>query len=195
VLFRSRDIAKEFNLEAVRMFMLSAHYRSPINFSRDQIEAANASLTRLYTARDQLRFLLKSAQDQPLSPEEQALTERLAGYEKRFDEAMDDDMNTADAIGAIFELVKDANVSLNADSSRQAVQSTLDKLMELCGILGLAQKQEDGLPAEIQQMVDERAQARKEKNWKRSDELRDAIKAAGYVLEDTPQGQKVRKGV
>lgn len=108
---------------------------------------------------------------------------------------MDDDLNTADAIGAIFELVKDANVSLNADSSRQAVQATLDRLTGLCDILGLMQKKEDALPADIQQMVDERAQARKEKNWKRSDELRDAIKAAGYVLEDTPQGQKVRRSV
>ena len=120
---------------------------------------------------------------------------RLKEYEARFDAAMDDDLNTADAIAAIFELVKDANVSLNAESSKAAVQATLDMLMELCGILGLLQKSEDELPAEIQQMVDERAQARKDKNWKRSDELRDAIKAAGYVLEDTPQGQKVRKGL
>ncbi len=193
--FTVRDIAKEYNLEAVRLFMLSAQYRSPINFSRDQIEAANASLTRLYTARDQLRFLLKSAQDKPMTESEQEQVARLKQYESRFDDAMDDDLNTADAIGAIFELVKDANVSLNAESSKQAVQATLDKLMELCGILGLLQKTDDELPAEIQQMVDERAQARKEKNWKRSDELRDAIKAAGYVLEDTPQGQKVRKSV
>ena len=193
--FTVRDIAKEYNLEAVRMFMLSAHYRSPINFSRDQIEAANASLTRLYTARDQLCFLLKNAQEKDMTDAEKDQVARLKEYEARFDAAMDDDLNTADAIAAIFELVKDANVSLNAESSKAAVQATLDMLMELCGILGLLQKSEDELPAEIQQMVDERAQARKDKNWKRSDELRDAIKAAGYVLEDTPQGQKVRKGL
>ena len=193
--FTVRDIAKEYNLEAVRMFMLSAHYRSPINFSRDQIEAANASLTRLYTARDQLCFLLKNAQEKDMTDAEKDQVARLKEYEARFDAAMDDDLNTADAIAAIFELVKDANVSLNAESSKAAVQATLDMLMELCGILGLLQKSEDALPAEIQQMVDERAQARKDKNWKRSDELRDAIKAAGYVLEDTPQGQKVRKGL
>ena len=193
--FTVRDIAKEYNLEAVRMFMLSAHYRSPINFSRDQIEAANASLTRLYTARDQLCFLLKNAQEKNMTDAEKDQVARLKEYEARFDAAMDDDLNTADAIAAIFELVKDANVSLNAESSKAAVQATLDMLMELCGILGLLQKSEDELPAEIQQMVDERAQARKDKNWKRSDELRDAIKAAGYVLEDTPQGQKVRKGL
>ena len=177
------------------MFMLSARYRGPINFSRDQIEAANASLTRLYTARDQLCFLLKNAQEKDMTDAEKDQVARLKGYEARFDAAMDDDLNTADAIAAIFELVKDANVSLNAESSKAAVQATLDMLMELCGILGLLQKSEDELPAEIQQMVDERAQARKDKNWKRSDELRDAIKAAGYVLEDTPQGQKVRKGL
>ena len=193
--FTVRDIAKEYDLEAVRMFMLSAHYRSPINFSRDQIAAAHASLTRLYTARDQMAFLLKAAQDKPMTEEETAFTARLKEYEQRFDTAMDDDMNTADAIGAIFELVKDANVTLNAESSKAAVEAALNSLKALTDVLGLLQKQEDGLPADIQAMVDERAEARKNKNWKRSDELRDAIKAAGYVLEDTPQGQKVRKSV
>ena len=193
--FTVRDIAKEYDLEAVRMFMLSAHYRSPINFSRDQIAAAHASLTRLYTARDQMAFLLKTVQDKPMTEEETAFTARLKEYEHRFDTAMDDDMNTADAIGAIFEMVKDANVTLNAGSSKAAVEAALNSLKALTDVLGLLQKQEDGLPADIQAMVDERAEARKNKNWKRSDELRDAIKAAGYVLEDTPQGQKVRKSV
>ena len=104
-------------------------------------------------------------------------------------------MNTADAIGAIFELVKDANVSLSAASSRQAVQAALDSLKALCDVLGLLAREEEALPPEIQQMVDDRAAARKAKDWKKSDELRDAIKAAGYVLEDTREGQKVRKSV
>ena len=193
--FTVRDILKEFDAEDVRMFMLSAQYRSPINFSREMIAQAHASLSRLYTARDQMVFLLEHAQDRPMNEDEQAFAARIKTYGERFDSAMDDDLNTADAIAAIFFFVKDANVSLNAESSKAAVQATLDMLMELCGILGLLQKSEDELPAEIQQMVDERAQARKDKNWKRSDELRDAIKAAGYVLEDTPQGQKVRKGL
>ena len=190
-----RDIAKEYDLEAVRMFMLSAHYRSPINFSREQIEAAHASLRRLYTARDQLRFLLDKATDRPLNADEEAFTARLKQYEDRFDAAMDDDLNTADAIGAIFELVRDANSTLTADSSRAAVEAALQSFGALCGILGLVQKEDDGLPADIRAMVDERAAARKARDWKRSDELRDAIKAAGYILEDTPQGQKVRKNV
>ena len=193
--FTVRDISKEYDLEAVRLFMLSAHYRSPINFSRDQIAAAHASLTRLYTARDQMLFLLNAAEEKALTEEEKAFTERLKGYEKRFDEAMDDDLNTADAIGAIFELVKDANVTLNAQSAKGAVQAALDSLKALTDVLGFLQKSDDALPAEIQAMVDERAEARKNKDWKRSDELRDAIKAAGYILEDTREGQKVRKGV
>ena len=193
--FTVRDISKEYDLEAVRLFMLSAHYRSPINFSRDQIASAHASLTRLYTARDQMLFLLNAAEEKALTEEETAFTERLKGYEKRFDEAMDDDLNTADAIGAIFELVKDANVTLNAQSAKGAVQAALDSLKALTDVLGFLQKTDDALSAEIQAMVDERAEARKNKDWKRSDELRDAIKAAGYILEDTREGQKVRKGV
>ena len=183
--FTVRDIAKEYDLEAVRLFMLSAHYRSPINFSRDQIAAAYASLTRLYTARDNMKHLLASAKDQPLTQEETDFLGRVKADEKRFDDAMDDDLNTADALGAIFEMVKDANVSLNAGSSKAAVESALGSLKALCDVLGILQKEEDALPEDIQRMVDERAQARKNKDWKRSDELRDAIKAAGYILEDS----------
>ncbi len=193
--FTVRDIAKEYDLEAVRMFMLSAHYRSPINFSRDQIAAAHASLTRLYTARDQMKFLQEKAPDRPLNDEENALLERLKGYEQKFDAAMDDDLNTADAIGAIFELVRDVNSSLTAESAKAAVEAAQKSFASLCGVLGLVQREADALPADIQQMVDDRAAARKARDWKKSDELRDAIKAAGYILEDTPQGQKVRKNV
>ena len=193
--FTVRDIAKEYDLEAVRMFMLSAHYRSPINFSREQIEAAHASLTRLYTARDQMLFLLEHVKDMPCSEEELQLLDRLKEYEQRFDASMDDDLNTADAIGAIFELVRDVNSHLNSDSSRTAAVAALKSFQSLCDVLGLVQKKANALPDDIQRMVDERADARKAKDWKRSDELRDAIKAAGYVLEDTPKGQKVRKAL
>lgn len=193
--FTVRDIAKEYDLEAVRMFMISAHYRSPINFSRDQIAAAHASLTRLYTAKNNMKHLLENAADKPLTDGEQEFIARLKQAEQRFDAAMDDDLNTADALGAIFEMVKDANVTLNAESSKAAVKAALDSLTALCDVLGVLQKKEDTLPEDIQRMVDERALARKNKDWKRSDELRDAIKAAGYILEDSREGQKVRKGV
>ena len=193
--FTVRDIAKEYDLEAVRMFMLSAHYRSPINFSRDQIEAANASLNRLYTARDTLRFQRENGEDRPLNEAEQAFTERLKGYEKRFDDAMDDDMNTADALGAIFEMVKDANVLAQGGMSREAAAAALKSLEAVCDVLGLLSKKEDALPEEIARLVGERAEARKNKDWARSDALREQITAAGYILEDTKQGQKVRRDV
>ena len=193
--FTVRDIAKEYDLEAVRMFMLSAHYRSPINFSRDQIEAANASLNRRYTARDTLRFQRENGEDRPLNEAEQAFTERLKGYEKRFDDAMDDDMNTADALGAIFEMVKDANVLAQGGMSREAAAAALKSLEAVCDVLGLLSKKEDALPEEIARLVAERAEARKNKDWARSDALREQITAAGYILEDTKQGQKVRRDV
>ena len=197
--FTVRDIAKLYDLEAVRMFMLSAHYRSPINFSREQIEAARVSLQRMYTARDRMRALLEKAPDTALTAEEQALLERVKGYEKHFDESMDDDLNTAAAISAIFELVRDANANLNETSSRAAVQAVLDSFSALTGVLGFVQKdkladpEEEPLPEEIRQMAEERAAARKAKDWARSDELRDALRARGYQVEDSRQGQKVSR--
>ena len=192
--FTVRDILKEYDPEDVRMFMLSAHYRSPVNFSRDMMAQAHASLHRLYTARDHLLFLLKNAPDQPMTEEEEALLVRVNEYAARFDAAMDDDLNTADALGAIFEIVRDANVSLSEQSGKAAVEKVLSGLTALTDVLGLLMKKaEEVLPAEIQALVNQRAQARKDKNWKRSDELRDALAAAGYIVKDTPQGQNITK--
>ena len=193
--FTVRDILKEYEAEDVRMFMLSAQYRSPINFSREMIAQAHASLTRLYTARDQMEFLLQHAAEKELTAEEAALAERIQSYINRFDNAMDDDLNTADAMGALFEIVHDANVTLTAESSKQAIENALNALTSLCDVLGLLVKKTNELPAEIQQMADERAQARKDRDWKKSDELRDALKALGYIVEDTKEGQKVRKAL
>ena len=138
---------------------------------------------------------MENGESRPLNEEEKAFTERLKGYEKRFDDAMDDDMNTADALGAIFELVKDANVSVGQGSSREAAKVALASLEAICDVLGILSKKEEELPAEIAAMVAERAEARKNKDWAKSDELRDRITKAGYILEDTKQGQKVRKDV
>lgn len=193
--FTVRDISKEYDLEAVRLFMLSSHYRSPINFSRDLIEAANASLNRIYTARDHLRFSEKNGEDRPVNEEESAFIDRIASYEKRFDDAMDDDLNTADALGAVFELVKDANITVGEKTSKAAAKAALKSLNDLCGVLGFLTKEENEIPTEIQEMIQEREEARKNRNWSRSDELRDALKEAGYIVEDTKQGQKVRKNV
>lgn len=194
--FTVRDIAKEFDLEAVRLFLLSAHYRSPINFSRVLVESADASLKRLYTARDSLAFVAENGEDRPMNDAERALVERLGGYEKHFDAAMDDDLNTADALSAIFDLVRDANgVASAAGASKDAARAALRSLKALCDVLGLLAKEDAALPADIRKLVDDRAEARKNKDWKRSDELRDAIRQAGYILEDTKQGQKVRRDV
>ncbi len=192
--FTVRDIAKEYDLEAVRMFMLSAHYRSPINFSRELIEAAASSLERLYIARDQLAFLAQSAQEREPDEAERAFMDECAKAEEKFIAAMDDDLNTADALAALFELVRGVHKLPQTGVSKAAVLCGQEKMNAICGVLGLLMKQQGGIRPEVQALVDERAQARKNKDWKRSDELRDQIKAMGYILEDTPAGQKVRKG-
>lgn len=193
--FTVRDIAKEYDLEAVRMFMLSAHYRSPVNFSREMIEQAQSSLERLYIAREQLAFLKIAAADREPNEAEQTFMAECDKTVERFHAAMDDDLNTADALGALFELVREVHKLPQKDGCKKALANGEKVLMELTGVLGLLSKKEDGISPEVQAMVDERAEARKNKDWKRSDELRDTIKAMGYILEDTPAGQKVRKGV
>ena len=192
--FTVRDILKEYAPEDVRMFMLSAHYRSPVNFSRDMIAQAHASLQRLYTARDRMAFLMDNAASKDMTDAEQQLMVKLQESTARFDAAMDDDMNTADAMGALFEIVKEANVTLNENSSREALEKTLSTLQSLCDVLGILVKPYViELPEEVQALADARATARKEKNWAKSDELRDALKALGYMVEDTAKGQKISK--
>ncbi len=193
--FTVRDIAREFDLEAVRMFMLSAHYRSPINFSRDLIEAAQSSLERLYNARDQLAFLLDGAAEREPDEAERAFMAECDKAEERFIRAMDDDMNTADALAALFDMAREIFKLPGTGVSREAIAYGRQKLTALADVLGLLMKKADGIDPEVQALVDERAEARKNKDWKRSDELRDQIKAMGYILEDTSAGQKVRKGV
>ena len=191
--FTVRDISKEFDLEAVRMFMISAHYRSPVNFSKEMIEQSKAALDRLYTARDNWTFLLDHAPERELNEAEQALIAKGREAVAKFDEAMDDDLNTADAIGAIFELVKEGNLAITADTARAAIKSTLSTLKEMTDVLGILARENDAIPDDIKALVEERKQARAEKNWAESDRLRDEITARGFVLEDTPKGAKVRR--
>ena len=193
--FTVRDIAKEYDLEAVRMFMLAAHYRSPLNFSRELIQQAQSSLARLYGARDQLAFMLANAAARPMNEAELAFATEADKAVDKFNAAMDDDLNTADAIGAMFELVREVFKLPQSGVSRDAVLLGQAKMQAMADVLGLFMKQADGLPADIQAMADARAAARKAKDWKKSDELRDAIHAAGYILEDTAAGQKVRQNV
>lgn len=193
--FTVRDILKEYEAEDIRMFMLSAQYRSPLNFSRDMIVQAHASLLRLYAARDKMEFLLRRAQDKAYGAEENAFIEQIDKCAQRFDAAMDDDLNTAEALGALFDLVYAVNTTLNADSARGAVthaQQTLDKLTD---VLGLLMRKSQGLPDEVLALAKARIQARQEKAWKLSDELRQQIAEFGYTVEDTPAGQKISKSL
>ena len=193
--FTVRDIAKEFDLEAVRMFMLSAQYRSPINFSREMIEQAKASLDRLYTARDHYLFLLQNANEGEMGEKEQALLEKVNAAREGFDAAMDDDLNTADAMGKMFELVREANVELDENSPKQASSAVLDALNEMAGVFGILTRKADDGDEKVKALIEARAKARAEKNWAESDRLRDEITAMGYVLKDTKQGQQVTKAL
>ncbi|MFH1513414.1 MAG: cysteine--tRNA ligase [Bacillota bacterium] len=193
--FTVREISEVYDLEAVRMFLLSAHYRSPVNFSREMIAQAVSALERLYGARDQLRFLMKTAEDREANASERQLMDEADKALQKFDAAMADDLNTADAIGALFELVREIFKLPQAGVSRKALQMAEQAMLHMTDILGLLMKQTDEISPEVSAMMEERAQARKEKNWKRSDELRDAIQAAGYILEDTAAGQKARRSV
>ena len=193
--FTVRDIAKEFDLEAVRMFMLSAHYRSPINFSRDMIEQAKASLDRLYTARDHYSFLLENAKDGEMGEKETELMAKVKAVREGFDAAMDDDMNTANAIGQLFELVREANAALNETSPKAAIKAVLDTMDELTGVLGILRRKTDEKDDEVEKLLAQRAEARANKNWAESDRLRDLIISMGYTLKDTKQGQQITKNI
>lgn len=193
--FTVRDIAKEFDLEAVRMFMLSAHYHNPINFSREMIEQAKTSLERLYTARDNALFQLESAPDRPLNEQENQFAERAEQAMQAFDEAMNDDLNTADALGVLFEYVRDMNTALSQrnNPSRAALEAGLSRLNDMCGVLGLLLKQLDTTPQEVLALVEARSAAKKAKDFAGADRIRSQILEMGYVVEDTAKGPKVRK--
>ncbi len=188
--FTVRDVADQYGYEPIRYLMISSHYRSPINYSVDIIEQCKASLDRLYTCRDNLDFLLGSAADGELDADFAAKAE---AHRQKFIEAMDDDLNTADALSAVFTLVRDINTAANG-ASKQTLEAAAKLFDELTGVLGLVyNRKSNDLDAEIEDLIAQRAAARKEKNWAKADEIRDKIKAMGIVLEDTPQGVKWHK--
>jgi len=194
--FTVRDIAEKFDYEVIRFFMLSAHYRSPINFSADLLEQAQNGLERIYNCLDNLLYLGEHAQAKELTYEEKALQSRLLEIKGKFIEGMEDDLNTADAIAAIFDMVKEvnSNITASSNSSKEIIEFSHSLIKELGGILGIGQKQkENDLDSEIEELINQRQQARKEKNWKLSDEIRDKLKGMGIVLEDTPQGVKWKR--
>lgn len=191
--FTVRDIKEKFDLEVFRLFMISAHYRSPINFSGELLEQARSALERLYNAKNNLAYLMDKTEEKPLKQDEEAFANALAGYRNRFIEVMDDDLNTADGLAVIFDMVRDINSNIKAESSREIVKASMDMLMELTGVLGLLYKKEENLDEEIEQLIEERQKARKEKNWALADKIRDDLKARGIILEDTPQGVKWKR--
>ncbi|PQQ65884.1 cysteine--tRNA ligase [Acetivibrio saccincola] len=190
--FTVRDIVEEFDYEVIRFFMLSAHYRSPINFSRKLLEQAESGLDRIYTCIENLEYLMENADKSEITDEEKEVAKKLDGLKGKFIEAMDDDLNTADAIAAIFDIVKESNTNINAGSSKGIIEKALSLLRELGEVLGIGlKKKEKKLDKEIQELIERRQQARKEKNWKKADEIRDKLKEMGITLQDTPQGVKV----
>ena len=195
--FTVRDIAKKYDLEVVRMFMLMAHYRSPVNFSDELLTQAKNALERLYTAKFQMQYLLERCEDKAPSEDEAQWADHLKTYNDQFIAAMDDDLNTADAIAAMFELVRDANSTLTEVSSKQTVEAALQMFNQLSDVLGLATKNKDekegSLEDEIEALIEKRQAARKAKDFATADAIRDDLAAKGIILEDTRDGVKWHK--
>ena len=189
--FTVRDVAEQYGYEPIRFFLISSSYRSPINYNTAIIEQAKASLDRLYNCKSALEFAVGNAGEGDGDP---AFAAALASRRDQFIAAMEDDLNTADAIAALFELVRDINVKLGAQPARADVAAASELFEELTGVLGLLyDRKTELLDEDIEALIEARTAARKAKNWAEADRIRDELTAKGIVLEDTPQGAKVRK--
>ena len=192
--FTVREISEKYDLQVLRFFMLSAHYRSPLNFSSDLMEAAKSGLDRIITATDNLKFLADNAKTETLTNNEEDALTKTQDYVAAFEKAMDDDFNTADAIAAIFDLVKYANTTATGDSSKAYVTALYELIVKLADVLGIVvEKKEELLDADIEALIQERQAARKERNFARADEIRDELLAKGIILEDTREGVKWKR--
>ena len=191
--FTVRDILQQYSGEVIRFFLLSGQYRSPINFSDELMEQAKNGLARMQNAKENLKFLTENGADEMTEAEKTSM-DGLDQYRQKFITAMDDDLNTADGISAVFELISEVNVVVKDGASKEYAKAALDLLTELTGVLGLLQQEEDdSIDDEIQKLVDERQEARKAKNFARADEIRDMLKEKGIILKDTPQGVQIIK--
>ncbi|MEF9917274.1 MAG: cysteine--tRNA ligase [Lachnospiraceae bacterium] len=189
-----REISEQYDLQVLRFFMLSAHYRSPLNFSGELMEASANALTRITNAVDNLKHLLGVAEAETMTTEELGLAPKIEEYINSYEAAMDDDFNTADAISSIFELVKYANTTAAPERSKEYLKKVFDTIVKLSDVLGLiVNKEEELLAADIEKLIEDRQMARKEKNFKRADEIRDELLEKGIILEDTREGVKWKK--
>ena len=190
--FTVRDIRENYSGDVIRFFLLSGHYRSPINFSDVLMEQSKQGYERIATAIETLEFLKANGTEEPMA-DEAAKIASLDQYRVKFIEVMDDDLNTADGIAAIFELVSEINLAVKDGASKSYAAEALKRIKELTDVLGLfgGEDEEEGLGDDIQALIDERQAARKEKNWARADEIRDQLAAMGITLKDTPQGVQV----
>jgi cysteinyl-tRNA synthetase len=187
--FTAREILANYDADVVRLFMLSGHYRTQLNYSVDLLDSAKASLERFTNAIAKLEELLVEAKVQELTESDIKFAENLEGYKQKYLEKMDDDFNTADAISVMFDAVRDININVNSNSSKAIINLSLGLIRELGGPLGILEKKEKvSLEEEIEKMIEMRQQARLDKDWSLSDKIRDDLKAKGIVLEDTPQG-------
>ncbi|RDY25329.1 cysteine--tRNA ligase [Romboutsia weinsteinii] len=192
--FTVRDISKQYDLEIVRFFMLSAHYRNPVNFSDEMLNQAKAGLERLYNAKEKLEFTISNLKESPITQNEQALVSELNGYRQKFIDAMEDDVNTADAISVIFELSKFINSNVNEESSLEFAKMCLGEFKELTSVLNIVNKKNDDiLDEEIEKLIQDRTDAKKSKNFQLADDIRQKLLDMGIVLEDTRQGVKWKR--
>lgn len=192
--FTAREILETYDAEVIRLFMLSGHYRTQLNFSIELLDSSKAGLERMYNAVSNLENLLGEVKVEKFTDDEVQYKKVLDGYRDRYIEKMDDDFNSADGVSVIFDLVREVNTNINADSSKELVEYALNIIRELGTPLGILQKSTKGsLEEEIEALIAERQQARKDKNWALSDKIRDDLKARGIILEDTPQGIRWKK--